>query len=187
MKQEKFKLTWQSHVDHIREMLHNMMTSNELTDITLVSEDKISFKVHKVVLSSFSPVFNSIINDNALASQTIFLRGIQSQEIDSILQFLYLGQATFSQERMNEIFNVAKSLEIKEINKNIVNSDDCQLHEKRTQEFYSEDKIPTQNIVNSEENIAKQEYVFENTSLLHEADEEKNPKFGKRTSIMNRQ
>jgi len=122
MKQEKFKLTWQSHVDHIREMLHNMMTSNELTDITLVSEDKISFKVHKVVLSAFSsPVFNSIINDNALASQTIFLRGIQSQEIDSILQFLYLGQATFSQERMNEIFNVAKSLEIKEINKNIVN------------------------------------------------------------------
>ena len=122
MSKEKLNLTWDTYVDHLKEMLRNMMTSNELTDITLVSEDKISFKVHKVVLSAFSsPVFNSIINDNALASQTIFLRGIQSQEIDSILQFLYLGQATFSQERMNEIFNVAKSLEIKEINKNIVN------------------------------------------------------------------
>ena len=78
MSKEKLNLTWDTYVDHLKEMLLNMMTSNELTDITLVSEDKISFKVHKVVLSSFSPVFNSIINDNALASQTIFLRGIQS-------------------------------------------------------------------------------------------------------------
>ena len=97
------------------------MTSNELTDITLVSEDKIPFKAHKVVLFACSLVFKSTISDNSLPSLTIFLRGIQSQEIDSILQFLYLGQATFSQERMNEFLNVAKSLEIKEINKNIVN------------------------------------------------------------------
>jgi len=37
----------------------------------------------------------------------------------SILQFMYLGQATFFQERMNEFLNVAKSLEIKEISKDI--------------------------------------------------------------------
>ena len=121
MDQEKFNLLWHTYTDHLSEMLHNMMTSNELTDITLVSEDKIPFKAHKVVLFACSLVFKSTISDNSLPSLTIFLRGIQSQEIDSILQFLYLGQATFSQERMNEFLNVAKSLEIKEINKNIVN------------------------------------------------------------------
>merc|ERR1719342_202001 len=44
---------------------------------------------------------------------------MKSQEIESILQFIYLGQATFYQDRMNEFLNVAKSLEIKELSKNL--------------------------------------------------------------------
>ena len=90
------------------------MYSNELTDVTLVSDDKKQFKAHKIVLSASSPVFKSIISDN-LSSPIIYLRGIQSYEIESILQFIYLGQATFYQERMNEFLNVAKSFQIKEI------------------------------------------------------------------------
>merc|ERR1712098_405602 len=46
-----------------------------------------------------------------------------SQEIKSILQFMYLGQATFYQDRMNEFLNVAKSLEIKEISKDVESDD----------------------------------------------------------------
>ena len=98
-------------------MLHDMMLSNELTDVTLVSDDKVHFKAHKVVLSACSPIFKSIVSDDHLANQFIFLRGIQSHEVESILQFIYLGQATFYQDRMNEFLNVAKSLEIKEIGK----------------------------------------------------------------------
>ena len=47
------------------------------------------------------------------------MRGVLSYEIESILHFIYLGQATIYQERMNEFLNVGKSLEIKEINKDI--------------------------------------------------------------------
>ena len=119
MNQEKFNLTWHTYTDHLREMLHDMMSSNELTDVTLVSEDKKKFKAHKVVLSACSSVFKSIISDTFLSSPIIYLRGIQSFEIESILQFIYLGEATFYQERMNEFINVAKSLEIKEISKDI--------------------------------------------------------------------
>ena len=115
MNQEKFTLTWHTYTDHLRELLHDMMSSNELTDVTLVSEDKKQFKVHKVVLSASSPVFKSIISDNILSSPIIYLKGIQSMEIESILQFLYLGEATLYRERMNELLTVAKSLEIKEI------------------------------------------------------------------------
>ena len=38
----------------------------------------------------------------------------QSHEI---LQFMYLGEATFYQDRINEFLNVARSLDIKEISK----------------------------------------------------------------------
>ena len=50
---------------------------------------------------------------------SIYLRGVKSQEMKSILQFMYLGQATFYQDRMNDFLNVAKSLEIKEISKDV--------------------------------------------------------------------
>ena len=35
-----FTLTWKTYTDHLREMLRNMMSSKELTDVTLVSGDK---------------------------------------------------------------------------------------------------------------------------------------------------
>merc|ERR1712243_73516 len=95
------------------------MLSNELTDVTLVSEDKKQFKAHKVILSASSSVFKSIISMSDASSPIIFLRGVQSYEIESIMQFIYLGEATFYQERMNEFLNVAKSLDIKEISKDI--------------------------------------------------------------------
>ena len=112
-----FDLTWHTYTDHLREMLHGMMTSDELTDVTLVAEDKKHYKAHKVVLSACSKVFKSIIGDNYSLNPIIYLRGILSYELESILQFIYLGQATFYQERMNEFLNVGKSLEIQEISK----------------------------------------------------------------------
>ena len=119
MHQEKYDLNWHNYSDHLREMLHALMKSNELTDVTLVCDDKTQFKAHKIVLSACSTVFKSIINDLPQNNSVIYLRGIQHQEMESILQFMYLGVATFYQERMNEFLNVAKNLEVKEISKDV--------------------------------------------------------------------
>ena len=43
----------------------------------------------------------------------MYLRGIQYLELESIMQFIYLGKATFYEERMDELLAVAKLLEIK--------------------------------------------------------------------------
>ena len=100
-------------------MLHEMMKLDQLTDVTLVCDDKKQLKAHKVVLSACSSVFKSIINDLPETSSVIYLRGIQHQEMESILEFMYLGVATFYQERMNEFLNAAKNLEVKEISKDV--------------------------------------------------------------------
>merc|ERR1712098_375274 len=126
MNQEKLDLTWFTYTDHLREMLHDMMTATEMTDVTIVSEDKKQFKAHKVVLSACSPVFKSIFSETNLSNSSIFLRGIQSHELESIFQFIYLGKATFYQDRMNEFLNVAKSLEIKEISKESHNDEEIE-------------------------------------------------------------
>ena len=45
----------------------------------------------------------------------MYLRGIQFPDMESIMQFIYLGEATFYEERMDEFLAVAKSLQIKEL------------------------------------------------------------------------
>ena len=119
MNHEKHSINWHTYSDHLREMLHEMMKSNELTDVTLVCNDKRQFRAHKIVLSACSSVFKGIVNDLPQNNSVIYLKGIQHQEMESILEFMYLGAATFYQERMNEFLNVAKNLEIKEISKNV--------------------------------------------------------------------
>ena len=124
MNQEKYNLNWHTYSDHLREMLHDMRKSNDLTDVTLICDDKRQFKAHKIVLSACSSVFKSIISDLPQNSSVIYLKGIQHQEMESILEFMYLGVATFYQERMNEFLNVAKNLEIKEISKDVEYDDE---------------------------------------------------------------
>ena len=92
-KEVKHNLQWHTYTDHLREMLHEMMKSNELTDVTLISDDQTLFKAHKIVLSACSEVFKGIIKDIPHNS-VIYLRGINQQEIESILQFMYLGETT---------------------------------------------------------------------------------------------
>ena len=54
----------------------------------------------------------------------MYLRGIQFSEMESIMQFIYLGEATFYKERMVEFLDVAKSLEIKELYNAIADTND---------------------------------------------------------------
>ena len=47
--------------------------------------------------------------------------------MESILRFIYLGEATFYQERMNEFLNFAKNFDIKEIGKNTIHNESVEL------------------------------------------------------------
>ena len=130
MSAEKYKSTMHTHSDHLREMLHEMMKTNEFSDVTLVCDDKKQIKAHRNILSASSPVFKNILQiDTQNNHPVIYLRGIKYQDMESILQFIYLGKVTFYQERMNEFLFVANNLEIKELTKNVeevsepVNSD----------------------------------------------------------------
>ena len=118
MDKKECNISWKTYSDHLRNMLHDMISSNELTDVTLVSDDKRQMKAHKVVLSACSAVFKSIIKNIPQNSSVIYLRGIQHQEMESILEFMYLGEAKLQQDRLQEFLNVVNDLEIKEISKN---------------------------------------------------------------------
>merc|ERR1712126_241775 len=144
MSQEKYNLNWHTYSDHLRDLLHNMRKLEYLTDVTLVCDDQRQFKAHKIVLSACGTVFKNIIDSLPLNSSVIYLRGIQHQEMESILEFMYLGVATFYQERMKEFLNVAKRLEIKEISKDVEFNDEEEANDEQdapeTTQHQSKDK-----------------------------------------------
>merc|ERR1712098_402243 len=124
------------------------METQELTDVTLISDDHHQYRAHKFILSECSTAFRNILTSNPLNS-TIYLRGIHHEEVESILQFIYLGEATFYHERMNEFLNVAKNLEIKEIGKNVVDEED------EVEEFNQNQNSDHQNLADLDENQSK--------------------------------
>jgi len=117
MTQELFNMDWHTYSDHLKEMMKNLMVSKETADVTLICEDKTKFKAHKFLLEASSPVFKDMISDlPQKENSVIYLRGVLSKEMEAILKFVYIGQATFYHDRINEFLNVAKTLEIKALN-----------------------------------------------------------------------
>ena len=116
---EKYTLNWHTFTDHLQLMFKDLYEEEKHSDVTLVCDDQTQFKAHKIVLSACSPVFKKIIDNNPSQHPLIYLRGIQSYEMESILQFMYLGEGKFYYERMEEFIKVAKDLEVKEISKGV--------------------------------------------------------------------
>ena len=117
IQQQQYCLTWHAYPDHLRDMMQEMMTSEDFTDVTLVSDDKKSIKAHRCVLSACSPVFKNILQMDKQNNPVIYLRGVKYSEILSILQYIYLGEARLcdDQDQVKEFLLVAKNLEIKEL------------------------------------------------------------------------
>jgi len=91
------------------------LKSNEITDVTLVCDNKKPLKAHKFVLNACSSVFKRIFSDLPQNNSVIYLIGFQHQEMESILKSMYLGSTTLHQERLNEFMSVAQNFEIEDI------------------------------------------------------------------------
>merc|ERR1712150_357507 len=116
---EKYTLNWHTFSDHVQLMFKDLYEEEKHSDVTLVCDDQTQFKAHKIVLRACSSVFKKIIDSNPSQHPLIYLRGIQSYEMESILQFMYLGEGKFYYERMGEFIKVANDLEVKEISKGV--------------------------------------------------------------------
>merc|ERR1711981_1068625 len=116
---DRYNLNWYTFSEHLHLIFKELYEEGKHSDVTLVCDDQAQFKAHKIVLSACSGVFKKIIDNNPSQHPLIYLRGIQSYEMESILQFMYLGEGRFYYERMGEFIKVAKELEVKEISKGV--------------------------------------------------------------------
>ena len=120
MPQYNYNLKWKYLISNQKSSLSEMFKEKSFSDVTLVSDDQIPFPAHRYILSAFSPVLKNILLNNPHSHPLIFLRGVNHQELDSILQFIYLGKASVYHGNMRRFAQAAKDLQIKKLAEGII-------------------------------------------------------------------
>ena len=95
--------------------INGLLTENTFADVTLVSDDQIMIPAHRFVLSACSPVLKNILVNNPHSHPLLYLRGVKQQELRYILEYMYTGKVTISQDRIKDFIDIAISFEIKDI------------------------------------------------------------------------
>ena len=85
----------------------------EFADVTLACEGEGLVPAHRIVLSAGSSYFQSVLRKvgGQVGGQVVlFLRGVEAQELEAVLAFLYEGQARVERARLPTFLTLASQL-----------------------------------------------------------------------------
>ena len=122
MNQESFLLKWKFYEKSLSATLETDITDNNFADVTLLSDDLSPFKVHKFVLSACSPVLKEILLKNPHSSPMIYLNGVKTQVLRTLLQLTYFGQATLYQNSIEPFLKVVEAFQLKDFQIPLLNT-----------------------------------------------------------------
>ena len=86
---------------------------NDFADMTLACEDGQQVEAHKVILAAASPFFQKMLGRNKHPHPLIYMRGMKSEDLLSIVDFLYRGEANVFQENLDSFLAIAEELQLK--------------------------------------------------------------------------
>ena len=90
-----------------------MKEDNNFADVTLACEDGQQVEAHKVILAASSPFFQKLLGRNKHPHPLIYMRGMKSEDLLAIVDFLYRGEANVFQENLDSFLAIAEELQLK--------------------------------------------------------------------------
>ena len=109
---QKLCLNWKNFQQNISTAFRELRSDSDFSDVTLACEDGHKFSAHKVILASSSPFFMNILKMYKNPHPLIFMRGVKSEELSALVDFLYYGEANIEQENLESFLTVAEDLKI---------------------------------------------------------------------------
>ena len=91
----------------------NLRKVNNFADVTLACEDGKQGEAHKVILATSSPFFQTLLRRNSHPHPLIYMRGLKSEDLVAIVDFLYCGEANVFQENLDSFLAIAEELQLK--------------------------------------------------------------------------
>ena len=114
---EKLCLQWNDFQENLRSAFGSLKEDKDFTDVTLVSGDGQQVGAHKVVLMTSSPFFNEVLKRNQHAHPLIYMKGVKSDDLKAIMDFLYEGAANIAERNLENFLALAEELKIEGLNK----------------------------------------------------------------------
>ncbi|GBP33145.1 Protein bric-a-brac 1 [Eumeta japonica] len=111
--QQTFCLKWNHHKTNLVEILEALIKVETYVDCTLVVDEQVTFKAHRVVLAANSPYFQSILADVPMDHCSILFPGVKDFEMRALLEYMYTGEVNVTQAHIPRIMKVAEQLEVK--------------------------------------------------------------------------
>ena len=102
---------------------------DEFSDVTLACEDGKQFEAHRMILASSSPFFQNILKRNKHPHPLIYMRAMKSEDLMSIIDFLYCGEANVYQDNLDSFLAIADELQLKGL---MGKSTDVEVEQKET-------------------------------------------------------
>ena len=90
-----------------------MRVDKDFSDVTLACEDGQQVSAHKVILAASSPFFQKLLTQNKHPHPLIYMRGIKSDDLLAIVDFLYSGEANVYQENLDSFLAIAEEFQLR--------------------------------------------------------------------------
>ncbi|XP_042224559.1 longitudinals lacking protein, isoforms A/B/D/L-like isoform X3 [Homarus americanus] len=110
--EELLSLKWNNHRTTFIHILGVLRDKQAYTDVTLACDGKF-YSVHKLVLSTCSDYFCAMFDKTACKSPVIVLKDIKCEDLEALLDYMYLGEVNVRQCDLASLIKAAENLRIK--------------------------------------------------------------------------
>ena len=113
------QLTWNQFQTNNASHFKQVQASKDFTDVTLVTEDGSTTESHRIILAAGSQFFQRTfegLNEPLMRTHPhplIFLKGVKSDQLDHLLDFLYCGATSVPQDSVQTFLELASHLGVK--------------------------------------------------------------------------
>ncbi|XP_063973175.1 protein abrupt-like isoform X2 [Diachasmimorpha longicaudata] len=110
--QQQFCLRWNNFQANITSQFEALRDDEDFVDVTFACDGR-RLQAHKVVLSACSPYFKELFKTNPCKHPIIFMRDVEFEHLQSLLEFMYAGEVNISQAELPTFLRTAESLQIR--------------------------------------------------------------------------
>lgn len=114
---EKFCLQWNEFQNNLQTSYRSVRKSEDYSDVTLACGDGQQIEAHRIILSSSSAFFRDLLKKNPHPHPLIYMRGLSSFNLGSIVDFIYHGEAEIMKDHLEMFLQLAGELGVKGMSK----------------------------------------------------------------------
>ena len=106
-------VSWNNFQNVAKDMFRQLKSDTDFTDVTLVSEDLVHIRAHKVILAASSELFQAILRNTRSPNSLLYLKGVHHNHLEALMTFVYDGEVEVEEKNLEELMRVAMELQVK--------------------------------------------------------------------------